>query len=385
MSYIIHASAPTVLYDNPASVHNYAGWPSVTQLRDGRLAAVYSGFRLQHVCPFGKSVMQISENEGETWSLPMPVIDTLLDDRDSGICAFGKSSVIVTSFNNTPSFQRATNEVRRKQYASENTEEYLKCHQSSPLAACDYVEAYLKYAEAQPDTLKHLGSTFRISNDNGVTFGDIHTIPVSSPHGPLELPDGTLYYVGTRYATKQESDTDTEIDAYRIFPDGTYEKVCTVARSDKLFLCEPHAILLPSGKIIVHIRVQQFKNIGEPCFTVYQCESTDGGKSYTEPHRILGQFGGSPAHLYLAPDGTLMSVYGYRVKPYGLRVMFSRDEGETWDTDNILYAEECTSDLGYPCTTALKDGSFLTVFYAHGGDNTPALIRQIKWTFEYRA
>ena len=102
-------SEPRVILSNPDGIHNYFGWPSVARLQDGTLAAVASGFRLAHVCPFGKSVMIRSSDEGKTWSPPEIIIDTPLDDRDSGIVPFGKCGVIVTSFNNTVAFQRGAN------------------------------------------------------------------------------------------------------------------------------------------------------------------------------------------------------------------------------------------------------------------------------------
>ena len=86
---------------NPDSKHNYFGWPTAVRLQNGKIAVVASGFRLGHVCPFGKTVISYSEDEGETFTYPAPVIDTPLDDRDGGILAYGKSGVIVTSFNNT--------------------------------------------------------------------------------------------------------------------------------------------------------------------------------------------------------------------------------------------------------------------------------------------
>ena len=59
----------TVL-SNPGSLHNYFAWPTVTVLEDGTLAAVSSGFRLEHVCPFGKSVIAYSHDMGKTWTMP---------------------------------------------------------------------------------------------------------------------------------------------------------------------------------------------------------------------------------------------------------------------------------------------------------------------------
>ena len=149
---------PRIIMSNPRSIHNYFAWPTVAKLRNGRIAVGASGFRLAHICPFGKCVMSVSENEGETYTLPMPVIDTVLDDRDTGLCPFGESGLIVTSFNNTVEFQRSKALMRDPHYR----------------------DAYLD--KVTPEAEKEaLGATFRVSFDNGVTFGPIYHSPATSP------------------------------------------------------------------------------------------------------------------------------------------------------------------------------------------------------------
>ena len=135
--------------------------------------------------------------------------------------------------------------------------------------------------------------------------------------------------------------------------------------------------VLEDGKVIVHIRVQG----GNGVFTIYQSESCDGGKTFTKPHRLLAEKGGSPAHI-INDKGTLISTYGYRNMPYGIRAMFSKDGGKTWDTDNDIYINGVDRDMGYPSTVELNDGSLLTVFYAHETEDKPATIIQQKWDFE---
>ena len=95
-----------VVMSNPCGKHNYFGWPTACRLQNGKIAVVASGFRLGHVCPFGKMVISYSEDEACTYTAPAPLIDTPLDDRDGGIVAYGESDVIVTSFTNTAAFQR---------------------------------------------------------------------------------------------------------------------------------------------------------------------------------------------------------------------------------------------------------------------------------------
>jgi hypothetical protein len=343
-----------VVMSNDDSIFNYFGWPSVCRLKNGRLAMVASGFRRKHVCPFGKTVISYSENEGQTWTLPAPVIDTLLDDRDGGITAFGNSSVIVTSFNNDIAFQRKS----AANYASNAT----------------FYNSYLDFVEKFDDWNKYLGSTFRISHDNGITFGEIKNIPVSCPHGPAEMPDGALLYVGHKFDLFHVD--GNYLSCYKVYPDGTYEFMCEIENvGEDLVSCEPHTIVLKSGKILVHIRVER-----QGYFTIYQSESLDGGKSFSKPHRLLDIKGGAPAHIIQDGD-TIISTYGYRNEPYGIRAMFSHDEGETWETDQIILDDAPNGDLGYPSSVVLADGSILTVFYMRSADYSASKIMQVIWRY----
>ena len=350
----ISVTAPRVICENPNSIHNYFGWPSVARLQDGSLAAVASGFRTKHVCPFGKAVLCRSTDEGETWSAPETVIDTPLDDRDSGIVPFGDNQVIVTSFNNTIAFQRGMGGVT------------------------PYALAYLDEAEKRDPEPHFLGSTFTLSRDGGKTFSGFYRSPVTCPHGPCVLPDGTLLYIGRTFSANDAQRSTDCIQCWRVSSDGTCSYLSSIAniRAD-LLSCEPHAIVTKSGKILVHIRVQNRET-----FTVYQSVSTDMGRTFSAPVQLLGDLGGSPAHLIQHSSGVIYSVYGYRQVPYGIRVMKSTDDGETWETDNVLWDGGPDGDLGYPCSVELSDGRILTVFYTHMAKGQPAVIAQIVWKEE---
>lgn len=362
---VITMGEPQVIMSNPGSKHDYFAWPTVTRLQNGKIAVVASGFRRRHICPFGKTVISYSEDEGKTYTQPAPVIDTVLDDRDGGILPFGKSNVIVTSFNNTIGFQRS-------------------CAQDA------YDMAYLDGVSAEEEA-QALGATFRFSNDCGVTFGGLYKSPVSSPHGPVELKDGSLLWVGNplRFVTRSAKDeTEDCLEVYRIYPDGSSEYVSGIeniqAGDRKLFSYEPHAIVLKDGTILVHIRVEYPGENGAAyqTFTIYQTKSSDNGKTWSKPEQILPQLGGSPAHLFMHSSGVLISTYGYREAPYGVKVMFSKDNGENWEHGYDIYVNHVGPDLGYPSTVELNDGSMLTVFYAHPQENEPAVIMQQRWRLE---
>ena len=347
----IEASPLRTVMSNCDSVHDYFGWPTVARLRDGRLAAGASGFRLGHVCPFGKSVISFSEDEGETWSAPTVAFDTLLDDRDTGLVPFGENGLAVTTFNGGTASLR----------------EYAPRYDVRP-ALAEYYRAYLKVLDAQPDPDRYAGSLIRFSHDSGRSFGPIFKVPVTSPHGPLALEDGSLLYVGNPHVYR---DGKVFHDCYRlqcwqIREDGTQTLLGEVPPPpDGHTAEEPHAVLLPDGKLIVHIRIEHggVSSLGD-FFTVYQSESTDGGRTFTVPHPIGAEdVAGSPPHL-LYRDGLLISTYAHRAEPLQLRAAFSRDGGKTWDCDNVI-AElpDPHSDFGYPSSVKLKDGRILTVYY----------------------
>ena len=348
----IEASPLRTVMSNYDSVHDYFGWPSVTRLRDGRLAAAASGFRLHHVDPFGKVVLSFSEDEGVTWSAPTVVIDTPLDDRDSGLLPFGESGLLVSTFNNGIVNSRKSND----NFAFP----WLR----------DYVAGYFRLLEAHPDPERCVGSLVRISHDNGRTFGPIRTVPVTSPHGPILAPDGSFLYVGNLHrmedgVVRQDS---RSLRCCRFTEDGGTELLGAIPPIEEGYSAEePHAAFLPDGKLIVHIRTQGSSKNADSVFTVYQSESEDGGHTFTTPHSIgVELLGGSPPHLL--PDGdTLISVYARRAEPHQLRAAFSRDGGKTWDCDNVIAnLPDPHSDFGYPSSVKLKNGNILTVYY--GGD-----------------
>ena len=337
------------VFSNPYAIHSYYAWPSIARLKNGTLVCGCSGMRRKHVDPFGKSLLKFSRDEGESWSAPVVAIDTLLDDRDTGLAPFGESGLLVTSFNHTPE--------RLRRYEMDA-----------------YDEAYLKFVDADERTEELQGSEFVMSFDNGFSFGPVHRIPVTSPHGPLELPDGTLLYVGTVFPGNGVPKTGS-IRAYRIFPDGSYELTGTIETEDETVLyCEPHAVLLHDKRIIVQIRVQS-----KELFTIYQCESSDMGRSFTKPAPVLGPKDGAPPHLLELSDGCLLSVFARRHGKNGIYAMMSADGGRNYSEPVLLAALGSFWDLGYPASVELRDGSILTIYYVREEKNVPAAVKTVRW------
>ena len=340
--------AKTII-SNPNSKFGYFAWPTVALLQNGVIAVGASGFRFEHVCPFGKAVISYSYDGGETYTNPAPVIDTPLDDRDAGICTFGEKGVIFTSFNNSADMQRQYNEDNK------------------------FVQAYIDTITKE-DEEKYLGVTFRISRDCATTFGEIYRSPVTCPHGPTELRDGTILWVGTDFY-----DYESGIKVVKFNPENCETELVgqIVLDDDFCVLSEPHLLELPNGKLICQIRGERSD---DSVFTVYQSVSEDGGKTWTVPEMLLDETGGSPPHMIQLRSGVIVSTYGRRKMPYGIMAMFSTDGGKTWEKDVRLYENLVSDDIGYPSTIELDDGTLLTVFYAKDGDDeAPCVIKQLKW------
>ncbi len=347
-----------IIISNSAGKHNYFGWPSVVKFSDGKIIVGASGFRLGHICPFGKGVIAYSENGGETFTPPVIVIDTVLDDRDVGLCTFGKKGLIVTSFNNTRKMQK---------YHARGHNDILK----------NYMYSYLdSISDEQED--EAIGSNFRLSSDGGVTFGKIFKSPVTSPHGPIELSDGSILWVGSNfYRNNNVEDFDEYVAAYNVdIATGNMNYMGRVPdiieNGNLLKACEPYVVELSDGKLVCHIRT-------EPNFTTYQSVSIDKGITWSVPEKLLPDAGGAPCHLIEHSSGVLISVYGYRQAPYEIRAMFSYDRGKTWGDINTIYTNGVSGDLGYPATIELSDGSLLTVFYAKPTADSPCVIMKQRW------
>ncbi|MBQ6897751.1 MAG: exo-alpha-sialidase [Clostridia bacterium] len=343
---------PEIVMTNTESHHAYFAWPTIARLQNGKICVGASGYRVEHICPFGKGVIAFSDDNGETYGKPVPVFDTVLDDRDVGLCVFGESGLIATSFNNSLEFQR------------ENMPQTKECF--------DYINSV-----SPEDEKRDLGVSFRISNDCGETWSKIYKSPISSPHGPIVLNDGTVLWIGRRLGIQNHIEAhiiNTENGEMTFVGD---MEIYKHAEFDNIPFYEPHAIELRDGRIICHLRAE---GEDDSYLTLFQTVSADGGKTWSKPVQIIKDDDGAPAHLFMHSSGTLISTFSHRMKPYGIWAIFSKDGGETWSDKSVIFEGKDTDDLGYPSTIELDDGSMITAFYTRENDYVPAVIMQQKWS-----
>ncbi len=347
----------------------YQGWPTVCKDENGILYVGCSGHRLTHICPFGKNLMYVSCDEGKTWSAPMIINDTVLDDRDAGMLSLGKGKLLLSYFNHSWKF-----------YNQESVQTRSKS-EVSPMAwkiFCGMMNGY----EYLPDGEDHAGSFVRLSKDCGKVWEAAVQVPVSAPHGPIKLSDGRLLYLGKTF--RSLGGENLPICAYESCDDGktwTYLADIQVPQGCQAnYMYEPHAVELPDGKILGAIRVQSSKL--EPDFTIYLCESTDGGKTWSVP-RPTG-ICGSPPHLTVHSSGAVILSYGRRAKLFGQRARISYDGGATFGEEIVISEEAESDDLGYPSSVELSDGRLLTVYYQILPGDDFASILYTKWAIPER-
>ena len=330
----------------------YHGWPTLTRLEKGDLMVVWSGRREEHVCPFGTVEMMQSRDNGETWTYPRTIHDGPIDDRDCGILETANGNLIVTSFSSLAFLPQVLEGGKKA---------------SDPA----WQAAYNRIADEETRE-GELGTWAFRSTDGGLSFSRRIDTIVNSPHGPCQLSDGRLLYVGKELWTG-----DKRIGAVESKDDGeTWQWLSEIPtrEGDKgSFYHELHAVQCASGKIVAQIRNHNDANKGE----TLQTESSDGGKTWSSP-RAIGVWG-MPSHLLRLRDNRLLMTYGYRRKPFGNEARFSEDEGVTWSAPLAISGDGAGGDLGYPSTVELDDSSFVSVWYERLASSPLAQLRQARW------
>lgn len=334
----------------------YSGWPTVCRRANGQLVVTYSGGREGHVCPFGRVEMITSNDDGQTWTWPRVLLDGPIDDRDSGVLETAKGTLLVTTFTSL---------------AYEATLEKAKAAKNWPaekLAAWNAANSRLT-AEARK---RALGVWMIRSTDGGITWSPRYDCLVNSPHGPIQLADGRLFYAGKDLWRAGE-----RIGVCESSDDGQswrwLAEIPTRAGDNHKDYHELHAVETSGSRILVQIRNHNFTSAGE----TLQCESSDGGKTWSQP-RSIGVWG-LPSHLLKLRDGRLLMTYGHRRAPLGNQARVSADQGRTWSEPIILSDDGASGDLGYPSTVELADGTLLSVWYELRKGTTAAVLRQAKW------
>ncbi len=341
----------------PDEPFGYFSWPSIAKQSDGTICVVASGLRGGHVCPWGRTTLCKSRDNGQTWTYPQVVNNTPMDDRDPGIVSLGGQRLAVTWF--TSNSYALFDHIIQSQRNEDGT---WKNHE---------IGAVLD-AWSEEMILRESGSFTRVSPD-GEYWGEPHKAPVHTPHGFIVLQDNSWLYFGKAWEFKGEGKayyirTDTPIRAARSTDEGrTWTIYSDVPLPEGMYysMChEPHVVQLANGDLLGAVRVHK-------PFNIYLTRSTDGGKTWSTLEDI--DCPGSPPHLLRHSSGALVCVYGWRETGFGQRCMISYDDGKTWDKNLIIRDDGPHADLGYPASVELPDGSILTIYYQYPSNSPTPL------------
>ena len=345
-----------VISQNPARYH---GWPTLATRVSGQLLLVCSGGRESHVCPFGRVELMRSDDSGFSWSFPRVVMDGGIDDRDAGVIETSSGAMLITTFtSNAYEPMLAAAEAKPGSWDEKRLERWQAAHNRL----------------SRPARKASLGVWMIRSTNGGITWSGRYRSILNSPHGPIELSDGRIFYAG-----KQLWKGDKVGFAQSVDDGQTWEYLTDLPvrdGDDKASYHELNAIECESGRIVVHIRNHNKKNNGE----TLQSHSADGGKTWSTP-RSIGVWG-LPSHLQRLGDVRLLMSYGHRRKPLGNQARVSSDEGKTWSAAMVISGDGHSGDLGYPSTVEFADGSLLSVWYERLASSPYAVLRQADWTIK---
>ena len=339
---------------------HYSGMPNLEILPDGRLVAAARVQDHSYHEPIGEWRAFLSEDDGVTWN-----------ETDDPTIPY-----------NWPSTTPREKMERFERVLSDGT--YL----CAGTLGCEY---WLKERRAEAEKLglqitEHRDGSgfisvggFKLfvarSTDQGKSWSRQEwVVPgmriVSGNRPPTFLEDGTyLYHVycadlrGDEYNYVWRS-TDSG-STWRLNPMGS--------QSFAVAPDETAMVEVSPGVVLAHSRVG-----GDPRNLVERW-SYDSGLTWTDPLRT--EIWGFPAHLLKLRDGRILSAYGYRREPGGVRAALSDDGGVTWDMDDEVvlrddggYASSLKggygwrSDVGYPVSVQLADDSVLTAYYITESD-----------------
>ena len=355
------AAAPKATIDDVRVISHqgdlYGGWPTLARRGSGQLLLVWSGGRESHICPFGRVELMRSDDGGQSWSWPRVLLDMGIDDRDAGVLETSQGTLLVTTFTSLA---------------------YAPILQRGQAAGADWPEQRLQRWEAAHQRLteeerqRSLGVWMMRSTDGGVNWSQPYDSLVNSPHGPVQLQDGRLLYAGKdlwrsphRVGVCQSEDDGLSWNWLAEIPTRDGDKHTDYH--------ELHAVDAGDGRLIVQIRNHNEQHRQE----TLQSESTDGGQTWSQP-RSIGVWG-IPSHLLRLADGRLLMTYGHRRPPLGNQARISEDHGRTWSEPIIVSGDGKTTDLGYPSTVQLDDGTLVTVWYEVLPGKDKAALRQARW------
>jgi len=321
----------------------YACFPALYELPDGALYATFgTRAKRSHLDNTGGSGCARSTDGGRTWTRLAERPELYRQDmvRADGHLALAGA----TGWRYAPEAQRAPLEAQglEVRQVREGTVAYASGCWSAVRTKDGREVAHAEVAMPPHRLIMGYNQSSYLNAGDGLRLQAVYG----------ELPDGTRH----AFVLRSSDDGDT------------WRCVSMAAGRADLGFGEPALGRNAAGELVALLRTAE---TATDKGYLYSCRSTDGGLTWSLPTNT--GLWGYPAHLLLLPDGRLLATYGYRKAPMGIRAALSHDGGRTWDKGHeiVLRADGfgSGSDLGYPITTRLADGTLLTIYYFNDREN----------------
>jgi sialidase-1 len=254
----------------------------------------------------GRAEIMRSDDNGKTWSDPVPMIDTEWDDR-SPAAAQLPDGTLVASFFTYPS--TAVGIIRSFDDG--------RTWEQTPIKIC----------------------------------APFHSLATDGP--PLVMPDGSLLLAG--YGAEKQDDRFEAIGIFASRDRGaTWQYLSSIRAPHEM--TEPGIASLGDGTLVVITRPEGALSW-----------SKDGGKTWSTPKSLPARI--FDPWLLTLRDGALLCVHGSYNQPHrGLRALVSKDGGASWNGEGPDYGFGVDPTVyGYSRGVELPDGSIYLVYQATGG------------------
>ncbi len=325
------------IYESPSE---YCAWPSIARTLAGDLVVLFTRTE-EHLGPNGAILLSRSTDNGKTWLRPVVVLDSPIDDRESGITTL-RDGRIVGHFWSTFHTKEFYESLAPNSYGRDLLDRWIA------------VVGRTEYRDGK----RNSGGSTAVSSDGGRTWSKL-TRGHDSVHGGIELASGSLLLAS--YRESPDSISVHTADS----ASGPWRRLATIVSPHlgSLSFGEPHLLQLKTGRVIMMIRATTHPyNDRDPRCVLWESYSDDNGKTWVAP--FATSLWGYPPHLALLADGRVLCTYGYRRPPYGQRACLS-DDGVSWSLreEVVLRDDAPNGDLGYPASVELEQGVILTVYY----------------------
>lgn len=351
---VVPGAEHVIIYKKPGV---YACFPSL-HMEDGSLYVSFgTRVRRSHIDGTGGSAQRVSHDGGRTW---------LATDR----------------WPENPLYRRSDGGVA---YARAYGWRYVPKGQEE-----QYRQKGLVVRDVRPGVVAYLSGAYAYLRRGGQPEGqrwEIDTPPQASLmnyNAAAECVTGKQVRLIAVYGNRRPGERSTSW-VLRSEDEGESWTLLPVAApirlndGSELGFTETALAVLPDGRVIAMMRPDPDSH-----GYLYQSFSSDHGRTWTPPEQT--PIWGYPAHLLVLADGRLLCSYGYRRRPMGIRACLSSDGGRTWDIAHefVLRADgqRSGSDLGYPISAQLADGTLITVYYHTTSDGITS-VEATRWRIEH--